>query len=75
MRNLIRQPLIHFFVLGAVLFVLFDVVNDDAGAVPGEIVVDANRIEALVSRFERTWQRPPSLEERKQLGAGGDALP
>jgi hypothetical protein len=67
MRNLIRQPLIHFFVLGAVLFVLFDVVNDDAGAVPGEIVVDANRIEALVSRFERTWQRPPSLEERKGL--------
>jgi hypothetical protein len=67
MRNLIRQPLVHFFVLGALLFVLFDVVNDDAGGAPGEIVVDANRIEALVSRFERTWQRPPSLEERKGL--------
>ena len=63
MRNLIRQPLVHFFLLGAALFVLFDVVNDDAGSAPGEIVVDANRIEALAARFERTWKRPPTPAE------------
>jgi hypothetical protein len=70
MRNLIRQPLVHFFVLGAVLFVLFGVVNDDTGNAPGEIVVDANRIEALVVRFERTWQRPPTQQELEGLVDG-----
>lgn len=67
MRNLIRQPLVHFFLLGAALFVLFDVVNDDAGSAPGEIIVDANRIDALVARFERTWQRPPTPQELEGL--------
>ena len=70
MRNLIRQPLVHFFVLGAVLFILFDVVNDDSGNAPGEIVVDANRIDALVARFERTWQRPPTQQELEGLVDG-----
>jgi len=63
MKHLIRQPLLHFFVLGALLFVLFDVINVDSGEAPGEIVVDANRVAALVARFERTWQRPPTQAE------------
>jgi len=63
MNNLLRQPLLHFFTLGAALFVLFAVVNDDAGTAPDEIVVDANRVAALVTRFERTWQRPPAPAE------------
>ena len=67
MKKLIRQPLLHFFALGAALFVLFGLVNSGEGEAPGEIVIDANRIEALVARFDRTWQRPPTQEELEAL--------
>lgn len=67
MNYLLRQPLVHFFVLGALLFVLFGFVSDGTEDAPGEIVVDANRIAALVSRFERTWQRPPTPQELEGL--------
>lgn len=63
MQNLLRQPLLHFFALGGVLFVLFRLVGGDGSGDPAEIVVDANRVAALAMRFERTWQRPPTQEE------------
>jgi hypothetical protein len=62
-NRLIREPLLHFFVLGALLFFLFAWTNEDAMQGPDEIVVDAQRIKALRSQFERVWQRPPTPDE------------
>jgi hypothetical protein len=67
LNNLIRQPLLHFFALGAALFVLFSLVNGDAVQAPDEIVVDADRVAVLVGQFERTWQRPPTRSELEGL--------
>jgi hypothetical protein len=67
MSRLIREPLLHFFVLGALLFFLFAWTNDDAMQGPNEIVVDAQRVAALTSQFERVWQRPPTPDELSGL--------
>jgi len=61
-HRLIREPLIHFFVIGAALFLIYDAVDappDD----PAEVVVSEERIAAIKARFERTWRRPPTAPE------------
>jgi hypothetical protein len=66
-KQFLREPLLHFFVLGALLFVLFTWTNDDAMRGPDEIVVDAARVDALTQQFERVWQRAPTPEELSSL--------
>ena len=59
-----REPLLHFLLLGALLFAV------DAWRRPaertnagGEIVVSEARVRTLAQNFARTWQRPPTREE------------
>ena len=67
MRRLLREPLLHFLFLGALLFVLYGWLNRNALRPPDEVVVDQARVEALAARFERAWQRPPSRNELQGL--------
>ena len=67
MRQLLREPLLHFFVLGAVLFAGYAWNNEDALRPPDDIVVDTTRIEALTSQFERVWRRAPTTNELQSL--------
>jgi hypothetical protein len=67
LKQLLKEPLLHFFVLGAFLFLLFSWTNEDAMRGPDEIVVDAARIDALTQQFERVWQRPPTADELSAL--------
>ena len=66
-KNFLREPLVHFLVLGLLLFVLFAVVNDDSGRSAEEIVVDQVRMSSLIANFEKTWQRSPTAEEEQSL--------
>jgi len=66
-KQVLHEPLLHFFVLGVLLFALFSWINDDAMRAPDEIVIDAARVAALESQFERVWQRPPSPDEMAGL--------
>lgn len=63
LRQLAREPLLHFFVIGAGLFALFAWNNEDALQSPDDIVVDTTRVDALKTQFERVWQRPPTPSE------------
>jgi len=67
MRKLIREPLFHFLLLGAVIFVIAD--RPRSIAVPSEkkIVVTQSQIESIVVGFSRTWMRPPTQEELQGL--------
>lgn len=66
MTRLLKEPLLHFLVLGAALFGLFHLVGKKE-AEPDKIVVSAARIENLASGFTRTRQRAPSAEELRGL--------
>lgn len=61
-RSWLREPLLHFLLLGAGLFLLFRLVGGDSQA-PKEIVVTEARVEALAESFARTWMRPPTAQE------------
>jgi hypothetical protein len=67
MSRLAREPLVHFLLLGALLFVFFALRGGDAGATSKRIVVSAAQIDHLAAAFARTWQRPPTIGELKGL--------
>jgi PPIC-type PPIASE domain len=67
MRRLIREPLLHFLILGAALFALYGWLNRDGFKGPNEIVVSRGQSAALKSQFERVWQRPPTEQELAAL--------
>jgi PPIC-type PPIASE domain len=60
--RLLREPLLHFLLLGGVLFLIFGRGGSrpPAGA---EIVVTAADIQRIAAGFSVTWQRPPSENE------------
>lgn len=64
--KLLREPLLHFLLIGAALFVAYSWMN------PGEdarhrIVVTQPQVEAIVAQFQGTWQRPPTADELRGL--------
>lgn len=64
LKSILREPLVHFLLLGAALFAL-DAWLRPTAATPAntEIVVSEARIRNLAQNFRRTWQRPPTREE------------
>ena len=67
MRALLREPLIHFLLIGALLFLLFEVFDNQAGPQSSRIVITNGQIEFLKARFAKTWQRQPTESELKEL--------
>jgi len=63
MRKLLYEPLIHFLILGSILFLVFDLTAETDQ--PGErrIVVTPEQVEQLSAQFSRTWLRPPTPGE------------
>jgi hypothetical protein len=59
--------LLHFLVLGAALFGLFNLVGNKDAEKPTKIVVSASHLANLTDRFARTWRRSPSEQELKGL--------
>lgn len=68
MRTFLREPLLHFFVLGLGVFVAFAVFDTTPPAtVQSSIVVTIEDAERLAREFEKSWRRPPDQNELGQL--------
>jgi len=71
--RLIREPLVHFLLIGAGLFILFGwrgnpaSVTGQSGPQSSKIVVARGDIDQLAATFTRTWMRPPTEEELRGL--------
>jgi PPIC-type PPIASE domain len=64
---LLREPLLHFLVLGAALFGLFSLVDRKDAEAPAKIIVSGARVATLADGFARTWRRPPTEQELQGL--------
>ena len=67
---LAREPLVHFLIIGAALFLLFDLTRDPVATAARPIVVGEGVVEQLAAQFSRTWLRPPAEAELEGLIAG-----
>lgn len=65
-RQLLREPVLHFFLIGLFLFLLYGRVAPE-GADSRTIEVSAARIESLESQFRAVWNRLPTAAERRGL--------
>ena len=67
MKKVLTEPLFHFFLIGALLFGLFAVLQDSGGSSRDKIVISENDKKALRASFARTWQRNPTELELEGL--------
>ncbi len=67
MKRLLREPLLHFLVLGALLFALHAGRGGGAGPADSRIVVTRGTLATMAANFQLTWQRPPTREEMDGL--------
>ena len=65
--RLIREPLFHFFLLGAAIFFLAGRVRNASIGGGERIVVTQREMESMVVGFSRTWMRPPTQGEMQGL--------
>ena len=60
----LREPIVQFLLIGAVLFIAFDLRGSDATG-GQRIVVTPGQVDAVAAAFRRTWNRPPDEQELK----------
>lgn len=63
----LREPLLHFALLGAGLFALHGWLNDTGVLSTKTIVIDAGRIDQLAAGYALLHQRPPTASELSGL--------
>jgi hypothetical protein len=65
-KSVLREPLVHFLLLGGLLFLFFEW-RGGSGPGSSRIAITPGLIEHVASGFSRTWQRPPTDAELKGL--------
>ncbi len=66
-KKSLREPLVHFLILGTLLFLVYRWTGGSVSAGSNQIVVTRGQIEDLAVGFARSWQRPASEAELKRL--------
>jgi len=62
-----REPLFHFLLIGAALFVWFSLVNEEV--LPDSVVVSSSEVDSLAAQWEARRGRPPSPAEMESVVA------
>jgi hypothetical protein len=67
LRAALKEPLIHFLVVGVLLFAFYDLRGGSPEPNDRRIVVTRERIQQLASTWAKQWQRPPTEDELRAL--------
>jgi PPIC-type PPIASE domain len=67
LKRLLREPLLHFLLLGAAIFAGYGLMTRGGGNDPGKIVVTQGQLASMFEGFTRTRQRAPTREEWEGL--------
>lgn len=62
LASALREPLLHFLALGALIFLAYAWLGDDAPDADAIVITRGQQI-SLLETFERTWGRPPTPDE------------
>jgi len=69
-NSLVREPLVHFLIIGVVLFTVFELRQEDRGETENLILISAGQVEQFSAQFQRTRLRPPTASELAGLIEG-----
>ena len=67
MTRWLKEPLFHFLLIGAGLFMLYGWQTDDDALQPDQIVFTEAHVDRLINLWERKWQRLPTQQELQGL--------
>lgn len=67
LTKLLREPLMHFSVVGLVLFGAYAAMNETTEPQPNKIIVEPKRVAQLKQQFESVWRVPPTEEQTQAL--------
>jgi hypothetical protein len=67
MKRVLREPLLHFLLLGTAVFVAYGLVSKPSSDKRGKIVISQGQVAAMAEGFTRTWRRPPTSAEIEGL--------
>ena len=67
LKSLLREPLLHFLVAGAALFLWYQWSGGGTGPASTRIVLTAGQVDHLAAGFAKTWLRPATEGELKSL--------
>ena len=67
LRTILKEPLVQFLALGALLFLLYQWRTGGAGAGSNRIIITQGQVASLRAGFQQVWLRPPSDAELKGL--------
>ncbi|MFT7595814.1 MAG: hypothetical protein ACI8R4_003146 [Paracoccaceae bacterium] len=74
MKKLLREPVLHFALLGIALFAYFSVVNQDRPAPnigqSDQIVISQAQIRQFIEQYRSVWRRPPTPQDLTALVDG-----
>ena len=67
MKRFLREPLLHFVLLGGFFFAIYHFVAGGAADTSRHISISRGQIEHMTAIFARTWQRQPVEDELQDL--------
>jgi peptidyl-prolyl cis-trans isomerase C len=69
MKRLLREPLVHFLLIGAALFAVYHCLQPARSAAPSAkaIQLSFDELGQLTLLFESQWKRPPTVQELDRL--------
>jgi hypothetical protein len=67
LKKLLHEPLIHFMLIGIVLFGLFSMVGEPESDKSNRLVVTQVHVDRLVKTYQKRWGRPPGQAEVKNM--------
>jgi peptidyl-prolyl cis-trans isomerase C len=64
LKKIVREPLVHFLLLGAGIYALYGLVADNQNTDDQRVVsISAGEVQTLADQWARVWSRPPTDEE------------
>jgi hypothetical protein len=66
-QRLLREPLVHFAVIGGLMFAVFAALSDADEPPADVIIITPERIDQLSAEYESVWRRNPSEDELRVL--------
>jgi hypothetical protein len=67
MRRLLREPFLHFVILGGLVLFAYSIVSPTLPPATDRIVITAQDADRLRSQYRSTWSREPSAQEFREL--------
>jgi hypothetical protein len=64
--RIVREPLVHFGLLGAALFIVYGLLAP-ASSQTSSIAISSDQIVSLAEQFRSSWQRAPTRDELERL--------